>query len=96
MLLYRIAEAQGCQADDLDLYHYELKEWESYFEWQDHRRDKTDWYMSQLCGFMSGRDRWRMNDFFPPEPGKPHGKRMTAHELGAICKAWYGVNDVGS
>jgi hypothetical protein len=70
----------------MDLYTYEMFEWQAFFEWQDSHRDKTDFYFAQLAGYASGKPTFTVSEFMRPIPSD----RLTAAEAAIQVKAMYG------
>jgi len=74
---------------ELDLESDEVSEWARYFSWYDYRPDKTDWYMSQLAGFSSGKPSFRISEFYHPSIGGSSAI-ISAKEATGMVRSMYG------
>ena len=63
--MHRIAEIRGLLVYELEeiLTYTELLDWIEYFDWKLSQHDKSDYYLAQIAGMLSGKKSARINDF---------------------------------
>lgn len=85
-MLHQIAQAVGRLVAEIEdeIDEDEFQSWAEFFEWQEKRAGKLDFYMAQLAGYASGKPRFTIGEFMM-ERAKP----MKWQDALAIVKATY-------